>query len=79
LGAQSASEGDRIDDQEYRTGMSAARSPWDARTAPRVVGQFALVERTGHGHPQLFHQRLKHEVRSFPHSDFGNNGDLIIE
>jgi hypothetical protein len=29
--------------------------------------------------PQLLHQRLEHEVSSFPHSDFGENGDLIIE
>jgi hypothetical protein len=29
--------------------------------------------------PQLLHQRLEHEVRSFLHPDFGENGDLIIE
>ena len=27
----------------------------------------------------LLHQRPEHEVSSFPHSDFGENGDLIIE
>jgi hypothetical protein len=57
--------------------MAAVESPMGALPAVGVVRQFVM--QTGRGHSRLLHQRLEYEVCPFPHSDFGKNGDLIIE